>query len=286
MPAMLSIARLTIREAARRKLIRVLAALSVLSVGLTGWGVSVLVSSARENGAPEIAIQIGVSQVLIFCAFMFSFILAMTAGFLAAPAIASDIESGVMQAVLARPIRRADIVLGRWLGLAAVIAAYAIASGLLEIWVVTWIAGIGPPLPHVAVAYLAFESLIMLTLGLLLSTRLSAIAGGAITVVAFGLTWISGVLSGLGQALDATALVSAIDAARVLLPTDALWRGVVYGLEPPLATLLASGQFGDLADANPFFATQPPPMAIVIGAGIWIALVLGLAIAWFERREV
>jgi len=286
MQAALTLARLTIREAARRKLIRVLAVLSLVSVALTGLGVSALVSSARDEGAPELLIQIGVSQVLIFCAFMFSFILAMTAGFLAAPAIASDIESGVAQAILARPIRRADLVVGRWLGLAVVISAYAIGSGLLEIGVVTLIAGVGPPLPHVAVAFLAFESLIMLTLGLLLSTRFSAIAGGAITVVAFGLTWIGGVISGLAGALGATGLAALIDAARILLPTDALWRGVVYGLEPPLATLIESGEFGSVASANPFFATEPPPTIIVIGAVVWLAIVIGLAIWSLERREI
>jgi ABC-2 type transport system permease protein len=286
MPLALTLARLTIREAARRKLLRVLLVLSLVSVGLTGLGVSALIGSARETGTPEIAVQIGVSQVLIFCAFMFSFILAMTAGFLAAPAIASDIESGIAQAMIARPIRRSDLVIGRWIGLAVVISAYAIGSGLLEIAVVTLIAGVGPPLPHVAVAFLAYESLIMLTLGLFLSTRLSAIAGGAITVVAFGLPWIAGVMAGLADALGARSLASVIDAVRILLPTDALWRGVVYGLEPPLAALLESGEFGSVAEANPFFETQPPPLAIVVGAAVWIAIVLVLAIRSLERREI
>jgi ABC-type transport system involved in multi-copper enzyme maturation permease subunit len=286
MPAALVIARLTLREAVRRRLIRVLTILTLVSVGLTGLGVSALVSSARDTGTSEFVVQVGVSQLLIFCAFMFSFILAMTAAFLAAPAIASDIESGVIQALLARPIRRADVVVGRWLGLAVVITGYAVASGLLEIWVVTWIAGVGPPLPHVAVAFLAFESIIMLTLGLLLSTRLSPIAGGAITVVAFGLTWVSGVIEGIAEVMGADVLAAIIEVARVLMPTDALWQGVVYGLEPPLAALIASGEFEGLAEGNPFFATQPPPVIVVVGAAIWVALVVGLAIRWFERREV
>ena len=60
----------------------------------------ITVNETPEGDAFEVFIQVGVSQLLIFAAFMFSFILAMTAGFLAAPAIASDIESGVALALV------------------------------------------------------------------------------------------------------------------------------------------------------------------------------------------
>ena len=86
-------------------------------------------SLARENGTGEVQIFIGVSQILVLVAFMFSFVLAMTAAFLGAPAIAADVESGVAHAMLARPIRRADLVVGRWLGLSVVVVAYAAVVG-------------------------------------------------------------------------------------------------------------------------------------------------------------
>lgn len=283
----LVIARLTLQEAASRKLIRVLAILTLVSVGLTGWGFSALVDSARADGVPETAIHVvGAWPVLVITAFMFSFILAMTAAFLAAPAIAGDIESGIAQAMLARPVRRADVLLGRWLGLAVVISGYAIVSGLLEIAVVSAIAGLGPPQPFVAVAYLAFEALLMLTLGLLLSTRLSAVAAGAVTVVAFGLTWMAGVIAGVARALESDAVASVLDLARTVFPLDALWQGVRWGLQPPIAALLASGEFQAALEANPFYAPGPPSPVAVVGAVVWVALVLGLAIVSFDRREV
>ena len=283
----LVIARLTLQEAASRKLIRVLVILSLVSVGLTAWGLNALLESAREEGVPEIAIQVvGAWPVLVITAFMFSFILAMTAGFLAAPAIAGDIESGIAQAILARPVRRAEVLVGRWVGLAVVISGYAVVSGLLEIAVVTAIAGLGPPEPFVAVGYLAFEALLMLTLALLLSTRLSAVAAGAVTVVAFGLSWIAGVIGSVARALEADAVAEALELSRVLLPVDALWQGVRWGLQPPIATILASGEFGMALEANPFFAPSPPPLLAVIGAVGWVAIVLGLAIVSFDRREV
>jgi hypothetical protein len=87
-PLVTVIAALTLREFVRRRIVWVLLALAVISVVLVGWGVERLVTLAREEGAAELEIRIGVSQVLILIAFMFSFVLAMSAAFLAAPAIA------------------------------------------------------------------------------------------------------------------------------------------------------------------------------------------------------
>jgi ABC-type transport system involved in multi-copper enzyme maturation permease subunit len=277
-------ARLTVREMARRRVLWVLLGLSLVSVTLVGWGVDRLVSIARADGVPEIQLQLGVSQVLILIAFMFSFVLAMSGAFLAAPAIASDVESGVALAVLARPIRRSDLVLGRWLGLSVLVAAYTALSSLLAIGVVKLVSGHMPPSPLVAVAFLALEATIVVTLALALSARLPAIAAGAITVVAFALAWFAGVLGGVANVFDAAPLRAATDILGYLVPTDGIWRGVVYGLEPPVAILIATGaRFGD---ANPFFATEPPSTSFIIWTIVWISVVLTVGIVAFRRREL
>jgi ABC-type transport system involved in multi-copper enzyme maturation permease subunit len=286
MSSVVRIARLTIAEAARRRILWVLAGLTLASVALTGWGIDRLVTLAREDGASELAIQVGVSQVLVLTAFMFSFVLAMTAAFLGAPAIAGDVESGVIHALLVRPIRRTELLVGRWLGLSLVVAAYAVASGLLEIGAVRLLAGYTPPEPLVAVGFLAAEAVVLLTLALALSTRLPAIAAGAICVVAFGLAWMAGVFAGIGRFFDAGPLVAVAEASRWLLPTDGLWRGTIFGLEPPIAVLAAVGRLGAAADANPFFAGAPPPVGFIAWSVGWVAVMLALAAVSFGRRDL
>ena len=191
---MITIAKLTIGEAARRRVLWVLVILAAISVGLTAWGVSSLVAAARDEGVTEVNIKLVVSQILIFIAFMFGFVLVMTAAFFGSPAIATDLESGVAQAMLARPLPRASYLLGRWLGLAIVMVGYAVASGLLAIGAVGLVSGYLPPDPILPVAYLAGQALVLLSLTVLLSTRLPPIAGGAIAVVAYGLAWTAGIL--------------------------------------------------------------------------------------------
>ena len=73
---------------------------------------------------------------------------------------------------------------------------------------------------------------------------------------------------------------------RVLLPMDGLWRGVIYGLEPPVVLLVAAGRGGQALEANPFFASAPPPLAFVAWSFAWIALVLAAGVWLFRRREL
>lgn len=286
MRAALVIARLTVAETARRRILAVLFALTVVSVALTTWGVERLVTLARDGGVPDLEIVLGVSQVQILVAFMFSFVLAMTAAFLGAPAIATDLESGVAHAMLARPIRRADLIVGRWLGLVVVIAAYAASSGLLEIAAVRLVSGYTPPEPLLAVGFLAAQAVVLLTFAMLLSTRLPAIAGGAICVVLFGLGWMAGVFAGIGRLFDAGPLVAAAEASRWLLPSDGLWRGAIYSLEPQLIVAGAISGAGEAADANPFFASAPPPATFLAWSVAWIVVVLLLAIVSLRRRDL
>ena len=283
---MIILARLTARELIRRRVVWVLAILSIVSVALVGWGLERLVAIARADGTDEVQIAIGVSQILILIAFMFSFVLAMTAAFVGAPAIGGDLESGVALAILARPIRRAELMIGRWLGCAIVVVAYTVLSGLLAIGVAVLVSGYGPPEPFLAVGFLAGQALVLLTLTLVLGSVLPAIAAGAIAVVGFGLGWMAGVMAGIATALGVDLLGRVAEASRWVFPSDGLWRGVIYGLEPPLVLLIAAGEAPELANANPFYAPAPPPLVFVAWSVVWIGLVLGLAAWRFERRDL
>ena len=280
---MITIAKLTIGEAARRRVLWVLVGLAAVAIALTAWGVSSLVSTARDDGVSDLEIKFVVSQILIFIAFMFGFVLVMTAASFGSPAIASDLETGIAQAMLARPLTRSSYLLGRWLGLAIVLVAYSTAMGLLAIGVVGLVSGYIPPDPILPVAYLAGQALVLLSLTILLSTRLPAIAGGAIAVVAYGLAWMAGVIGKIGLAMGATSLVTVAEASRYILPTDALWQGVVFGLEPSFVINAVEDEF---ARSSPFFADSPPPIGLVIWSVLWVALVLALAVSQLRRREL
>ena len=281
---MRTILRITILEASRRRLLRALVGLTAVTVAVTGWGFAQLVTLARAHGTNELALTLGLSQTVILVAFMFSFVLAMTAAFFAAPAIASDIESGVAQAMLARPIGRSDLLLGRWIGLCLVVGFYAVLSGLAELTVVAAITGYAPPDPLSAVLYLASEAVALLTLALVLGTRLPGIASGAIVVVVYGLTWVAGVLGAVGAFFNTPGLVQAAEASRLVVPIDGLWRGAVFSLEPQAVIFAVAQQ--QAFRGNPFFAAEPPSPAFLVWSAVWVAAVLVVGLWILCRREI
>lgn len=281
---MRAIVRITVQEASRRRLLWALLILTVVTVGITAWGFDRLVTLARGRQVSELSLTLGLSQTLILVAFMFSFVLAMTAAFFAAPAVAGDVDSGVAQAMLARPIRRSDLLLGKWLGLGIVVGVYAVVSGAVELVLVQAITGYAPPDPVGAVVYLTAEAVLLLTLALVLGTRLPGIASGAIVVVVYGLTWVAGVLGAVGAFFKAPGLVEAAEISRIIVPIDGLWRGAVYSLEPQavIALFEQEARF----QGNPFFASHPPSPAFLAWTLLWIAGVLAAGIWLLRRREI
>ena len=278
-----TIARLSLLEALRRRLLWALIGLTVLLVVVTAWAFQRLLEASP---LPPDETTLAVSQLLILVAFMFSFVLAMTAVFVGSPAIAGQVESGEALAVLARPIRRADVVLGRWVGFGIVVVAYAVLAGLGEIGAVALTTGYLPPHPLLAAGYVALEGLVLLTLAVLLSTRLGVITGGAIAVVLYGINWVMGVVGAVGAILGNDAIRTAGTISRIIMPTDVAWRGAIASLEPPAALLSSLGRTSVIFAINPFYAAASPPPDQLVYAGVWIAVGLSLAIVLFSRREL
>jgi ABC-type transport system involved in multi-copper enzyme maturation permease subunit len=276
----LTIAALTIREAVRRRLLLAFVAITAVIVGLSAWGFDRLSHSGSLTSGES---NLAVPDALILFMFMFSFILALSASAIAAPSISSEIESGVLMTVVTRPVRRAEVVLGKWLGLAALLAGYAIGVCALEFAVVRLTSGFLPPDPFLAGFYLFAEGALLLTLALFLSTRVPVIAAGVIGVAVFGAGWLAGVVGSLGSSLNIAALRTIGQIGRFLLPTDGLWHATIYYLQSP--SLIAQHLAED-SQRDPFYSAGAPSWPYLVWVGCWFGLVLLAALVSFERREL
>src|SRR6202165_6373016 len=285
MPPVLVIARLTVHEASRRKLLLALVILTLIVVGFSGWGFNKIATVPRGDGTllSPAAVKVLSSQLLIVVTFMYSGVLALSAAVVAGPLISSEVESGMLLSILARRGAGSEVVIGKWLGLAALVAIYAAGSAFLELIAVDWATGYLPPHPIELVVYVGAEGLALLSLGLLLSTRLSGITGGVIALVAWLMGWIAGVVGDVGTGLQNQAVENVGVISHLLLPTDGLWRGAIYAMEPDavLDTLRAGGTF---ARASPFPAGARPPVPYLIWVVVWFGLMLALSIWSFRTR--
>lgn len=275
----LTFAALTVREASRRKVLRALAVLTVLLLGLSAWGFAEINQEFGTITSGESSLV--ASMVLNLVMFGLSLIAALGTAFLAGPTVSGEVESGIALSVLARPVRRSAVMVGKWLGLVAFGTGFVVLAGLAQLVVVRVTVGYWPPDPAAGLALLAAQATVLLTLGLLLSTAISPMASGVVAVGLFGATWIAGVVGGIGGALGNEGVARVGEVSRMLLPTDGLWRGAMHAFQDPSLATLGPG-----FDGHPFLGVAPLTVPYLLWAAVWVAAVLGLAGAVFARRDL
>lgn len=278
-----TIAALTLREASRRRAVLALAALTLVLLVLSWWGFSRLAAVSGSARLTSGEARLTASIVLNLVMFGISLIAALGTAFLAGPTLAGETESGIALAVLARPIRRSELLLGKWLGLVAFGTGFVIVAGLAQCFIVRLTVDYWPPDPVVALALLAAETVVLLTLALLLSTAVSPMASGVVAVGLFGATWIAGVVGGIGASLDNASVERIGTVSRMLLPTDGLWRGAMRAFQDPSALLQLGGSN---AEAFPFLSAAPLTVIYLVWAAVWVVMVWGLAAASFQRKDL
>ena len=277
----LTVAGLTLREAARRRVVWALLVLTLALLALSAWGFSELIGLDTELGTMTSGEARLVASILLnLILFGMSLIAAIGTAFLAGPTVAGEVESGQALALLARPVHRSSVLLGKWLGLAAFGCGYVVLAGLAQLLVVRATVGYWPPSPAAGLALLAAQTVVLLTLALLLSSVVSTMASGIIAVGLFGATWVAGVVGGLGGALGNEGVEQVGTVSRIVLPTDGLWRGAMNAFQDPISL----GQMGE--GGFPFLSEGPLTPAYLAWAALWIAVVWALTALSFSRRDV
>jgi ABC-type transport system involved in multi-copper enzyme maturation permease subunit len=278
-----TIAALTLREASRRRVLLALAGLTVVLLLCSGWG---FYRFATEQGGGALTSGEGrltASILLNLVMFGFSLIAALGTAFLAGPTLAGETESGIALAVLARPVRRSAVLLGKWLGLVIFGTGFVVFTGLAQCLVVYITTDYWPPDPVAAVALLAAQTTVLLTLAVLLSTAISPMASGVIAVGLFGATWVAGVVGAIGAAFDNDAVARVGTVTQILLPTDGLWRGAMHAFQDPTALIEFGGKD---AEAFPFLSAAPLTLVYIAWVAVWVAMVWGLAAVSFGRKDL
>jgi len=281
----LTIARFTIHEAISRRLILAASVLSLLFIGLYALGFSFVFTNAppftRGAPAPPTEVATAGSVLTVLGLYAVHFLSSFVALFLTVGAISSEIDSGTLHAVLARPIRRADVVLGRWLAFSGLISLYvAVMGGLIP--ALAWlISGYQAFDPLRALGLMALGAILLLTVSLLGSTLFSTLANGVIAFTLFGLAWLGGIIEFTGGVVENPSMVNLGIVISLLVPSDAVWKAASFYAQSPLF-LAIGGARGNV----PFIGSAPPTPAMMAWALAYPIVFLLLAVRVFARRDL
>jgi len=132
----LAIARLTLLEALRRRVLT--AALIAGAAFLAFYAMGIHFIIQEELSSPKTTLierRMMLNVLTLAGLFAANLLMIMIAVLLPVDTLSGEIASGVMQTVASRPIRRRDIVLGKWLGHWIVLTAYVVllVGGVLAI---------------------------------------------------------------------------------------------------------------------------------------------------------
>jgi Cu-processing system permease protein len=281
----LVIARFTVQEAISRRLILAGALISLAFVGLFALGFAFLYGfvaqdSVRDPTANLTLIMTG-TLLTVMGLYAVHFLSSFLALFLSVGAISGEIDAGTLHAILARPLRRAEFVLGRWLAYVGLMALYVGIMAALLLLVARLIAGYEAPDAPRAIALMMLGAVLLLTVSLFGSAVLSTLANGVVVFSLFGLAWLAGIIEVVGSILNNPATVNLGIAISLLVPSDAIWRGASYYLQAPAFLAAASSRIG-----IPFASSAPPAPALVAWALVYPLLFLAAAIFAFRRRDL
>lgn len=280
-------AELSLREAVRKKLVAVLLILSALFLGFYLYGVFRIDDEINQR-ALEAGIErsrTGLANAPVIYSTMLGMYLVYFLGSLMSVlstvgAVSADVETGVLQSVIARPVSRSGLVAGRWLGFSVVNVGYVLllAAGLLGgVWAIT---GYLPAEFLPAVLLIMLAALLLTGLTVLGSTLFSTLANGIGVFVLYGVGFSGGVLSMIGKISDNDTVSTLGRVANTLMPTNALWLGASYHLQPDLMRQMNE------AVPNPIFGNAPVPTGMVLWAIALTLLAVGGGMWRLSRRDL
>jgi ABC-type transport system involved in multi-copper enzyme maturation permease subunit len=278
-----TLAHMTFREAIRRRIVLTGLVLGLCFVIIFSVGFHMIYAAASEATAKagEIAARVarseGINFLILAGLYAVAFLSIAMGALLGADTLAGEISSGTIQTIVTKPIRRSDVVFGKWLGFAMLLALYSLLMSGGTVLSVFVQAAYTPPHLLAGVALIYLEALLIMTLSLAFSSALPGLATGGVVFGMYGLAFIGGWIEQFGSLLHNDTAVKVGIVTSLIIPSEALWRRAAFEMQTPL-----SGAFG----MSPFGTVSVPSPLMIIYAVLYLIVALAAAVSTFQHRDL
>ncbi len=272
------IARLTIHEAQRRRLLWVALLMGAAFVLVFGVGFHFIQRDIERQAG--MADETSFVSVMLLTAGLYavSLLVNVVAVLVSVTTVSGEIESHTIDAIVTKPIPRWQVIMGKWLGFAVLVLTYLILLVGSLMLIVYLRSGFHMENIALGVVMMALAALLVLTVSMAGGTRLSTIANGVLTFMLFGLAFLGGLVEQVGALIRNEAAVNVGILSSLIMPADSLWKK-------------ATAYFQPSATMNPFelgpFAAITEPSNLMIGyAVVYLIVLLAFALWSFSRRDL
>ena len=278
------VARLTFREAIRRRialtgLVLGILFLIVFSIGVRMISIEIAREVTLEGGAAyRNVMQAEMSNFLLMAGlYAVTFLSVAMGALLGADTLAGEINSGSIQTIVTKPVRRSDVVFGKWLGFAGLLGLYALLMSGGVVLIVFFQSDYLPRNMLTGLSLIYLESLLVMTISLAGSSAMPALATGGMVFGLYGLAFLGGWIEQIGSILNNPTAVQVGIITSLVVPTEALWRRAAFEMQSPLAGALG---------ISPFGAFSVPSLLMVLYAILYLVIVFSIAVSTFQHRDI
>lgn len=290
---MWTISKLTFKEIISKRIFLITIIMTLVFLALYGTAIYFAGKEATQvgpngvQGTETILVQQFISSQLLGVGLYFSsFITALLAILSSVSAISGEVSSHQIDTWLMRPISRAQFVLGKFAGLALIMIAYAV---VLFFSIILLHQGIGKewmeldiqPMQMIkAVSVFVIQPFVLIAFGLLLSTRMTTLNAGIVSIVLYGAAFIGGFIEQFGALIEKAALVNIGVITSLIFPIDSMYRKMTMILFDSIDNPLS------LAQGGMFTSVSNPSNVMVWYAVVYGIVVVFLSIYSFKKRDV
>ena len=276
------IARMTFREAIRRRIVLTGLVLGIVFLVIFSIGFRMIYTAINENmpsgGAMARVAQKEASNFLLLAGlYAVAFLSVAMGALLSADTLAGEISSGTIQTIVTKPLRRSDVVVGKWLGFAGLLGLYSLLMSGGTVLSVYLQSGYLPKNLLAGLSLIYLEALLVMTVALACSSAMPALATGGIVFGLYGLAFIGGWIEQIGAVFGNQTAVQVGIITSLIIPTEALWRRATYIMQSPLTSAL---------QMTPFSTVSVPSALMVVYAFAYLGVMLWAAVNTFKHRDI
>jgi ABC-type transport system involved in multi-copper enzyme maturation permease subunit len=269
----------TVREAQRRRILIVALIMGLAFLLLFAVGFHYVYLQMEKDGVT------GGQQGEIITSFMLTaglyaanLLIMVIAVLVSVTTISGEIDSHTIDALITKPVRRWEVVLGKWLAFAVLLAIYTLflAGGLM--FIVYLRAGYSLDNVPAGIALMVLQALIILSITIAGGTRLSTLANGVLAFTLYAIAFLGGWVEQIGALFRNEAAVDIGILTSLIMPSEILWKKAQSIFQPQLTS--------NPYTAGPFaISSQPSDLMIIYGA-IYMIFFLVFAMWSFTTRDL
>lgn len=192
--------------------------------------------------------------------------------------ISGEIDSHTIDALITKPVRRWEVVLGKWLAFAVLLIIYTLflAGGLMLI--VYLRAGYSLNNVAVGLALMVLQALIILSITIAGGTRLSTLANGVLAFTLYAIAFLGGWVEQIGAIFRNEAAVDIGIITSLIMPSEILWKKAQTIFQPQLTS--------NPYTAGPFVVSSQPSDLMILYGVFYMLFFLVFAMWSFSTRDL